>query len=51
MATEVIDKLNSDKAADEYGLAAEHQNVAHLITPVMAETFNQILKENTVPSN
>ena len=51
MATEAIDKLNSDKAAGEYGLAAKHQNAAHLITPVITETFNQILKENTVPSS
>ena len=49
---EAIDKLNSGKSPDEYGLTAEHLKAAkHLITPVITETFNQIIKEKTVPSS
>ena len=49
---EAIDKLNSRKSPDEYGLPAEYLKAAkYLITPVITETFNQIIKEKTVPSS
>ena len=49
---DAIDKLNSGKSFDEYGLSAGHLKAAkHLITPVITETFNQIIKEKTVPSS
>ena len=37
-----IDRLNSDKVADKYGLAAEHLKAAkHRITPMIKQIFNQ----------
>ena len=50
---DAIDKLNSGKSPDEYGLSAGHLKAAkHIITPVSTETFNQIIKEKkTVPSS
>ena len=49
---DAIDKLNSGKAPDEYGLSAEHLKAAkHVIVPVITETFNQIMKLKTVPSS
>ena len=49
---DTIDKLNSGKSPDECGLSAEHLKAAKLlITRVITETCNQILKGKTVPSS
>ena len=40
-----IDKVNTGKSSDEYGLCAEHfKSVKQTLTPVIKDIFNLILK-------
>ena len=47
-----IDKMNTGKSPDEYGLTAEHfKSAKNLLTPIITKVFNQILKEKAVPTS
>ena len=45
-----IKKLNTEKAADEYGLRAEHLQVAvQSLSPILSSIINNILQTKTLP--
>jgi hypothetical protein len=47
-----IDKLNTNKSSDEYGISAEHlKNSTKLISSFLTKTFNKILEIRKAPTS